>query len=67
MTVKQIRIIPCRAIYLLHLQIEYLVVDSEEPTVAGGPLRLRALKRCTAACTQREDSGTIKQGDYRCA
>ena len=56
MTVGQIRMIPCRAFYPLHLQIEYWVVDSAESTVAGGPLRLRALRRCIAACTQRDSS-----------
>ena len=67
MTVGQIRVIPYRVFYPLHLQIEYWVVDSAESTAAGGPLRLRALRCCVAACTQRDSSGTIEQEDYRCA
>ena len=60
MTIKHILMIPYRAFYPLHLQIEYSVVDFEESTVAGGPLQLRALRRCTAACTQH-DVGLIRQ------
>ena len=67
MTAGKIRMIPYHAFCPLHLQIEYWVVDFEESTVAEGPLRLRALRRYTAACTQRDSSRTIKQGDFRCA
>lgn len=64
---KNFWMIPYHAFYPLHAQIEYWVVGSEESTAAGGPLRLRALRRYTAACTQRDSAWTIKQGDYRCA